>query len=173
MNEPRTDLLTCVVLTPLDRSIDPGLYATLAARSWTPRVEHDPRMAMAEACLVRRELQLRAAWQDLETSLVPGLILLAEDHSDEVESLRIAMDRHVPEIPIWTARDGELVPINDAAAETEDPESTSIAADEDLPPLVFHPADGRRDAEPLSRDEVSMLLNDSPEGPDQKDPGPP
>ena len=170
MNESRPDMLTCVVLTTLDRSIDPSLYATLAARAWTPRVEHEPRMAMAEACLVRRELQLRAAWQDLGASMIPGLILLGEDQPEELKPLQSAMARHVPEIPIWTVRSGDLVPINEAALQTSASEAVEPMEDDDVPSLVFHPGDESRRAEPLSREEVSMLLHDPDDQRDRDDP---
>ena len=103
MNEPLGDMLTCVVLAPVDQPVDPMLHAMLSEKNWSARVEHDPRMAMAEACLARRERQLRAAWQT-HSGLIPGLVILSHPRADEVDSMRTAMERHVPDIPIWTCR---------------------------------------------------------------------
>ena len=161
MSEPLSDMLTCVVLAPMDRTIDPALYTTLSERDWSPRVEHDPRMAMAEACLVRRELQLRAAWQ-LESGQVPGLVIASHPHVDLVDAMRTSMARHVPDIPIWTTNGSQIEPLNEAARTASHTKQSSppIKEDTEPPALVFHPASDDMVPEPLSRDEVSMLLND-------------
>ena len=171
MSEPLSDMLTCVVLAPMDRTIDPALYTTLSERDWSPRVEHDPRMAMAEACLVRRELQLRAAWQ-LESGQVPGLVIASHPNVDLVDAMRTSMARHVPDIPIWTTNGSQIEPLNEAARTASQANQPSTANQEgsDPPALVFHPASDDMVPEPLSRDEVSMLLNDPIIPPDPDEP---
>ena len=176
MNEPLGDMLTCVVLAPMDRQVDSRLHALLSEQGWSARIEHDPRMAMAEACLARRELQLRAAWQTY-AGLIPGLVILSHPEADEVDAMRTAMNRHVPDIPIWSAQNHSLEPLNDAArasAQIKAKDTTSAPAVMDDPPaLVFHPGDEQFTPEPLSREEVAMLLQEQkdfgtpPEDPEQ------
>lgn len=172
MSKAFTDMLTCVVLAPMDRPVDPLLYAALSERGWSPRVEHDPRMAMAEACLVRRELQLRAAWQ-LSSGLVPGLVLSPHPEPEDVEAMRTSLARHVPDIPVWSAQGQELEPLNEAARIAA---RSPIKTDEheqiepETPALVFHPGDEDLSPEPLSREEVAMLLHDQLDPPEPSDP---
>ena len=172
MSEALSDMLTCVVLAPLDRAVDPQVYAALSERGWSPRIEHDPRMAMAEACLVRRELQLRAAWQST-SGLVPGLILAPHPEPDDVDAMRTSMARHVPDIPIWTTHGHQLEPLNESARiSTRILEATDQVdfAEPDTPALVFHPGEEDLTPEPLSREEVAMLLHDETDPPRPDDP---
>tara|TARA_Y100000589_G_scaffold332052_1_gene388863 strand:- start:3452 stop:3937 length:486 start_codon:yes stop_codon:yes gene_type:complete len=147
----------------MDRQVDSRLHAVLSEQGWSPRIEHDPRMAMAEACLARRELQLRAAWQTY-SGLTPGLVILSHPEVDDVDAMRTAMNRHVPDIPIWSAQNHSLEPLNDAAraaAQIQGEELTSVTQATDNPPaLVFHPGDEQFSPEPLSREEVAMLLQE-------------
>lgn len=176
MDEPLGDMLTCIVLAPMDRQVDPRVHALLSDRGWSAHIEHDPRLAMAEACLARRELQLRAAWQTY-SGQVPGLLLLSHPEADQVDAMRAAMARHVPDIPIWTLQNGLLEPLNDAARVTardvHEPESSPVMPGLDSPALVFHPGDESYSPEPLSREEVAMLLQEQknlsrpPEDPEQ------
>jgi hypothetical protein len=163
-------MLTCVVLAPLDRQIDPQLFAALAERGWTPRIEHDPRMAMAEACLVRREIQMRAAWQQA-SGQTPGIILATAEPRGTIDAMQASMARHVPDIPVWSARGDALEPLNEIARKSlqhehqaTQPEADSTAQQE-APALVFHPGIEGSDPEPLSREEMSMLLHDPPQPP--------
>ena len=172
MSDALSDMLTCVVLAPLDRPVDPLIYAALSERGWSPRVEHDPRMAMAEACLVRRELQLRAAWQST-TGLIPGLVLSPHPEADDIDVMRTSMARHVPDIPIWTTRDQDLEPLNESArlsSRIQNEVMTMDAEAKDTPALVFHPGDENLAPEPLSREEVAMLLHDESKPPMPDDP---
>ncbi|MCH2133157.1 MAG: hypothetical protein MK116_05340 [Phycisphaerales bacterium] len=170
MSEGPNDMLTCVVLAPLDRQVDVQLYAALTERGWTPRVEHDPRMAMAEACLVRRELRMRAAWQ-LTSGQVPGLVLAPHPDPDDVDEMRTSMARHVPDIPIWSFHDQQLDPLNESARiATRITEEDVVTLDPETPALVFHPGDEDLEPEPLSREEVSMLLHDPTPPPESPDP---
>ena len=176
MNEPLGDMLTCVVLAPVDQPVDPMLHAMLSEKNWSARVEHDPRMAMAEACLARRERQLRAAWQT-HSGLIPGLVILSHPRADEVDSMRTAMERHVPDIPIWTVQNHTLEPLNDAARASNQIQQEQVDSQttlpDDPPALVFHPGDEQFAPEPLSREEVAMLLQEQkdfgtvPEDPEQ------
>ncbi|MEE2906370.1 MAG: hypothetical protein VX527_00910 [Planctomycetota bacterium] len=172
MSEALSDMLTCVVLAPLDRPVDPQVYAALSERGWSPRVEHDPRMAMAEACLVRRELQLRAAWQS-NSGLIPGLVLAPHPEPDDVDAMRTSMARHVPDIPIWTTHDHQLEPLNESARISSRIQETMAHIETpsaETPALVFHPGDEDLAPEPLSREEVAMLLHDQTDPPQPDDP---
>ncbi len=172
MSEALSDMLTCVLLAPLDRPVDPAIYGALSERGWSARVEHDPRMAMAEACLVRRELQLRAAWQSA-TDLIPGLVLLPHPDQSEVEAMQQSMARHVPDIPIWSARGQHLEPLNEASrrsSRSQDDPGAVPPVESDSPALVFHPGDEDLAPEPLSREEVAMLLHDHQISPEPEDP---
>ena len=172
MTEALSEMLTCVVLTPLDRPVEPGVYGILSDRGWSARVEHDPSMAMAEACLVRRELQLRAAWQSI-TDLIPGLVLLPHPDQEAIEAMQTSMARHVPDIPIWTSRDQSLEPMNEAArrcSKIQDDPASHEVIESNPPALVFHPGDENLAPEPLSREEVAMLLHDHPEVTPSEDP---
>ncbi len=144
----------CVVLVPHEHAINEQLPRLLSDRGWSPRLEHDPRMAMAEACLVRRELQIHNAWET-EPVPIPGLIVVEPDSIPDWKEFRSAMVHHVPDIPIWRWNGTELEVEHDASASRpEEPPPPS--------PLPFKP-------EPLSHEEVSMLLHGGPEDTEQTD----
>lgn len=134
----------CVVLVPREHAFDEQLPQLLSDRGWSPRLEHDPRMAMAEACLIRRELQVRNAWEE-EPMPIPGLIVVEPDSIPAWEAFRAAMVNYVPDIPIWRWNGTELEVVHGALPTKPEVSSTH-------PPLQFKPA-------PLSHEEVSMLLH--------------
>ena len=142
----------CVVLAPEHQAIDERLPRVLSDRGWAPRMEHDARMAMAELGLIRRELRVDCAWDEAPASW-PGLIVVNPRGLPQWESMLQAMERHLPDISIWGWDGLNLVCIHDGAPEpaATDAPDTPVASP---PPssLPFRP-------EPLSHDEVSMLLH--------------
>jgi hypothetical protein len=142
----------CVVLAPSGHSLDERLPEVLAERGWTPRIELDARMAMAEICLLRRELRVQCAWNEAPMEW-PGLIVVHPRALPHWEPLLSAIETHVPDISIWGWNGSDLVCIHDGRIETEANAARSNAAPTPSPAsLPFRP-------EPLSHDEVSMLLH--------------
>jgi hypothetical protein len=143
----------CVVLAPEHQTMDERLPRLLSDRGWAPRLEHDPRMAMAELGLIRRELRVDCAWDESPASW-PGLVVVNSRGLPQWESMLHAMERHLPDISIWGWDGLNLVCIHDATP--DEPAATEDTASESSPApsssLPFRP-------EPLSHDEVSMLLH--------------
>lgn len=146
-----SSMAPCVVLAAADQALDDRLPGCLAAMGWSSRIEHDPRMAFAEACLVRRSLQLQHAWDEVMVPL-PGLLIVDPDRTDGVLELQEAARTHVPDLPLWRWNGDAIVPLDDSAARGEEPEDA-----DDIPASYpFRP-------EPLTHDEVSMLLHGRPD----------
>ena len=143
----------CVVLAPEHQAMDERLPRLLSDRGWAPRLEHDARMAMAELGLIRRELRIDAAWDEAPPSW-PGLVVVNPRGLPQWESMLQAMELHLPDVSIWGWDGLNLVCIHDgspeepAVSENDNAESSSTQASS----LPFRP-------EPLSHDEVSMLLH--------------
>lgn len=152
-NNP-SSMAPCVVLAAADRALDGRLPGCIADKGWSSRIEHDTRMAFAEACLVRRTLQLQHAWDD-EVVALPGLLVVDPDGTDDLQALQDAVREHVPDLPLWRWNGEEILPLNQTASRTAaqpEPEDES-----DIPPSYpFRP-------EPLTHDEVSMLLHGRPD----------
>ncbi len=97
--EPPQMLRPCVVLAPASPPLDEALHRALRAADLAPRVEHDPRMAMAEVCLLRREArQRRGASPDAQQ--VAPLVLVAQPAAEERLMLE-ALHTHVPDVPVF------------------------------------------------------------------------
>ncbi len=97
-DRPPRMLHPCVVLTPADTPLQDDHHRALAKASLTPRVEHDPHMAMAELCLLRREARQRRGASGDDQSMAPLVILTHPN--DEVARLLTALAQHVPDIPV-------------------------------------------------------------------------
>ena len=142
----------CVVLAPEHLPMDERLPQALSDRGWAPRIEHDARMAMAELGLIRRELRVDSAWDEAPPSW-PGLVVVNARALPQWESLLEAMEHHLPDISIWGWDGLKLVCIHDGSPEEsaspDEPPADASPAPSSLP---FRP-------EPLSHDEVSMLLH--------------
>ncbi|MCP4759397.1 MAG: hypothetical protein GY894_01030 [Planctomycetes bacterium] len=137
--EPRV-LRPCVVLAQASQPLDETLHAALHEAGLTPRVEHDPRMAMAEVCLLRREArQRRGAGGDQDE---PAPLVLTTTQQQEVDGMLAAMQKHVPDIPILRFDGAALVSVH---------ASTPEAA----PPLVVNPSNSPE----LTDDELATLLS--------------
>ena len=150
--EPPRILQPCVVLAPASKPLDDALHLALRAEHLTPRVEHDPRMAMAELCLLRREAsQRRGATSESEQPA--ALILVATPTNDEVQLLE-AMQRHVPDVPVLQFDGTTLQHVhtpkgldkNDPPVIVQPPIHPEVTDEELstlLPPLEHHdPSDG-------------------------------
>ena len=92
-------LRPCVVLTSLERPVPEPLHQALHEADLAPRVEHDPRMAMAEVCLLRREMHERAAIGVDEDAPLPPLVLLGAP-TDAQAVMVDTLQRMVPDVPV-------------------------------------------------------------------------
>ena len=96
---PTLELRPCIVLAPVDAPMPAGLHRALNEANLAPRIEHDPRLAMAEACLLRREARQRAgAGLDGELTMPPIILLTAPEGAagEMIDTLH----RVVPDIPV-------------------------------------------------------------------------
>ena len=137
----------CVVLAPATQVLDRVLLATLDKRGWTPRLEHHPEMAMAEVCLLRREVVQRSAHLGDPEDVPPLIVTNPSD--PHTTALIEALAQHLADIPVYeTNDDGRLVMVRG--------EPTTQATDPADPPMVVHPA---RQTE-VNDDELSALLGE-------------
>tara|TARA_B100001059_G_scaffold148921_1_gene148729 strand:+ start:16856 stop:17383 length:528 start_codon:yes stop_codon:yes gene_type:complete len=141
-----TSMAPCVILAPADHVLGSDLPACLAGRGWTSRIEHDARMALAEACLIRRSLMVRQAWDD-DVATPPGLLVVDPDRFDDLDALRDAVREYLPDLPLWRWDGEAILPLDPPEAEPPSDSEPNIPAS-----LPFRP-------EPLTHDEVSMLLH--------------
>ena len=146
-----SSMAPCVVLAAADQALDDRLPAGIAGMGWASRIEHDARMAFAEACLVRRSLQLRHAWDEVVVPL-PGLLVVDPDRTDGLLDLQDAVREHVPDLPLWRWNGDAIVPLDEAVDQVVEPKD-DVGIPTSYP---FRP-------EPLTHDEVSMLLHGRPD----------
>lgn len=140
--EPPQMLRPCVVLAPASRPLGDALHRALRAAELAPRVEHDPRMAMAEVCLLRREArQRRGAAPDPEQ---PAPLVLVAAASDEELLLLEALHTHVPDVPIFQFDGATLQRLH-----------TPDASDASEPPVIVQPPHRPE----VTDDELSTLLS--------------
>ncbi|MDG1899217.1 MAG: hypothetical protein P8I74_05070, partial [Phycisphaerales bacterium] len=104
------------------------------------------RMALAEACLIRRSLMVRQAWDD-DVATPPGLLVVDPDRFDDLDALRDAVREYLPDLPLWRWDGEAILPLDPPEAEPPSDSEPNIPAS-----LPFRP-------EPLTHDEVSMLLH--------------
>ena len=95
-------LQPCVVLAGLDTPIPEPLHHALHEAGLTPRIEHDPRLAMAEVCLLRRESRHRTARGEPHTAHAP-LVLLATP-AGATQDMIDTLGRVLPDIPLLLLR---------------------------------------------------------------------
>ena len=158
-----SSMAPCVVLAAADQALDDRLPGCIADMGWSSRIEHDTRMAFAEACLIRRSLQLQHAWDDVMVPL-PGLLVVDADGTDDLQALQDAVREHVPDLPLWRWNGEAIVPLNETVAPPAltdtappTPSKPEPIDDDDIPASYpFRP-------EPLTHDEVSMLLHGRPD----------
>jgi hypothetical protein len=126
-------LRPCVVLAGLDSPIPQPLHNALQQADLAPRIEHDPRMAMAEACLLRREARERAALGLDDMTSPPPLILLVSPEG-AVADMVSTMKRLVPDVPVCML-------VGEALATLEDPATPSPElVPEEIESLLGRPA---------------------------------
>jgi len=144
--EPPQMLHPCVVLAPASQPLDNALLRCLRSADLVPRVEHDPRMAMAEVCLLRREARQRAG-ASADAQQPAPLVLIAAPGAESRRLLE-AMHTHVPDVPILQFDGATLQRLH-----------TPDASDASEPPVIVQP--------PLrpevSDDELSTLLSQRPD----------
>lgn len=133
----------CVVLVPPDQAPDPELDRLLAARGWTPHIERDARLAMAELCLLHHEHVMRRA--EGEVSEAPSIVIVQPSVWPMVDALTVAITRSLPDALIWHATDGELMCVSQAPRIGG--EDAAVPA-----PRLVRP-------EPVTEAEISMLLD--------------
>jgi hypothetical protein len=137
----------CVVLVPLER-IDAAhhvaqkfeLHATF---------EHHPSLAMAEICLLNLQLQNTQSWNGEEDS--PHLVLIHCGEMADVEQMLLSMKKYLPLVRVSELKDGRIVKLerhNEAVDSLEEP------------PIV--------QSESIDADELSMLLDPSPQEADEQ-----
>ena len=148
VTEPRV-LRPCVVLAQASRPLDEALHSALQEAGLTPRVEHDPQMAMAEVCLLRREARQRRGAGGDSTELSP--LVLTSIELREVNSMLDAMQRHVPDVPILQFDGAGLISIHSSTAEAapevvDNPASSPELTDDELATLLD--ADGTASPQP-------------------------
>ena len=135
----------CIVLAPAGAMLDAALLATLDERDLTPRLEHHAEMAMAEVCLLRREVVQRAAHAS-DPEEIPPLIVIDSAHPD-TNLLINALAQHLPDIPVLQPdTQGGLQQLQHSTARTRKQESE--------PAMTAQPV---RHAE-VNEDELSALL---------------
>jgi hypothetical protein len=139
--EPPLMLRPCVVLAPASKPLDDALHRALRTAQFAPRVEHDPRMAMAEVCLLRREArQRRAASADPEQ---PAPLVLVASPAAEERLLLAALHTHVPDVPVYQFDGAALQQLH-----------TPDASDAVEPPVIVQPPHQPE----VTDDELSTLL---------------
>ena len=140
--EPPQMLHPCVVLAPASKPLDDALHRALRTAQFAPRVEHDPRMAMAEVCLLRREArQRRGASADAEQ---PAPLILVAAPTAEERLLLEALHTHVPDVPVYQFDGASLQQLH-----------TPDAADATEPPVIVQPPHQPE----VTDDELSTLLS--------------
>ncbi len=136
---PARILVPCVVLAPPSNPLSDAALRALQEEGLMPRVEHDPRMAMAEACLLRREARQRRGATGQSDR--PSPLVLMQTPSDEVDAMLEALHRHVPDLPVLRMEGHRLEELT--------PASTPVD-----PPVVAQPPSRPE----VTTDELSSLL---------------
>ncbi|MDG1838114.1 MAG: hypothetical protein P8I91_04860 [Phycisphaerales bacterium] len=89
----------CVVLASASQQqLTDAFHTALLEEGLVPRVEHDPRMAMAEVCLLRREAKQRRGTGADRSTAAP--LILLDLTCQLTNELIAAMRQHVPDIPV-------------------------------------------------------------------------
>ncbi|MCH2136675.1 MAG: hypothetical protein MK101_08850 [Phycisphaerales bacterium] len=128
-------LAPCVVLAALDTPVPQTLHGALHAAALSARIEHDPAMAMAEVCLLRRSARQKAA-DGATGEALPPLVLLSQP-TDAAAEMVHELERLLPDVPVLLLQGSQLVQL--AAASVPQPQ---VDPDEILSLL------GRPDASP-------------------------
>jgi hypothetical protein len=139
----------CVVLAPAEHVLDQAFLMSLEGQGLTPRLEHDPQMAMAEVCLLRREARQRATQQS-EAADMPPLILI-DPTQPHTANMVVVLQRLIPDIPIYVVDEHGAICLESSPDET-------TPTDQAEPPMVIQP---RRDVE-VTDQELSVLLGGDP-----------
>ena len=118
-------LRPCVVLAGLDTPIPEPLHQALHEAGLTPRIEHDPRLAMAEVCLLRRDARHRMASGQPHSDLAP-LVFLRQP-TGGTQDMVDTLQRSIPDVPLLLLA-GDTLQLLHAV----EPQSADIDPDEIL-----------------------------------------
>jgi hypothetical protein len=136
----------CVVLVPLNR-ID-AAHHVIKTFDLNAFIEHSPSLAMAEICLLHQRLQSVQPWNG--DSPIPHLILVHTSELSEIDKMVSSIRKYLPQVRISELRNGRI-------EEHGNQDSVVDALEE--PPIVH--------SEPVDADELSMLLDNSPQEVDE------
>ena len=147
MNEKNDNLTSrYVVLVPLN-SID-AAYQVAQKFELNATYEHHPALAMAEICLLHQQAKSSQAWNG--SARAPHLLLIHVDELHGVHSMIDSVRKYLPHILISELRDGHIERIENHGAIVDSLEE----------PPVIH-------SEAIDADELSMLLDQSPQEADE------
>lgn len=147
MNTKNDNLsLRCVVLVPLDR-ID-AAHHVIKQFDLKAFIEHSPSLAMAEICLLHQQLQSLQPWNG--EAPIPQLILIHTTEMKEVEQMVSSIRKYLPQVKVSVLRNGRI----------EEHENQAAVVDALVEPPIVH-------SEPVDADELSMLLDNSPQEVDE------
>ena len=144
--DPRPSVLhPCVVLASASQQLADAFHKALLEEGLVPRVEHDPRMAMAEVCLLRREAKQRRGTGTDRSTAAP--LILLDLTCPLTGELITAMRQHVPDIPVLhfdgtslnTGHEAIEVVTKQPPVIVQPPRSTEVNEDE-LTSLLRSPA---------------------------------
>ncbi len=147
MNEKKNNhSARCVVLVPLER-ID---AAKDVAQKYelTATIEHHPSLAMAEICLIDKELKNSQAWNGDSSN--PHLLLIHTSELDEAQIMVDSIQKYLPHVRISELRDGRIEEIENHGAIVDTLED---------PPIIH--------SDSIDADELSMLLDPAPQKVDE------
>ena len=144
-SDPPQIVRPCVVLASASEPLPEAFHRVLKSAGLAPRVEHDPRMAMAEVCLLRRESRQRRGITSESQELAP-LILVTTPQAEERVMLE-AMLLHVPDVPVMQFDGAALQRVH-----------TPDASDVSDPPVAVQPPKRPE----VTDDELNTLLQPRP-----------
>ncbi|MDP7005817.1 MAG: hypothetical protein QF718_06370 [Phycisphaerales bacterium] len=133
----------CVVLVPAERIDAAHLLAQKNNLQIT--IEHDPFLAMAEICLQQQQLRTNSAWNETPNS--PHLIIVHSEDFNNVNQMVDSIRRYLPSVSVSELRDGRLDSFENRG---------SLVDSLEEPPII--------QSENVDADELSMLLDDIPQG---------
>ena len=137
----------CVVLVPLN-SIN-AAHHIAQKYELNATFEHHPSLAMAEICLIHQRLKSLQAWNG--DSPIPHLVLIHATDIPEVKQMMESIRKYLPHVKISELRDGRIERIENCGAVVD-------ALEE--PPIIH--------SEAVDADELSMLLDNSPQEADEQ-----
>ena len=147
MNSQNDNLSSrCVVLVPLSRA--DAAHHVIKQFDLNAFIEHNPSLAMAEICLLHQQLQSIQPWNG--EAPIPQLVLIHTGEMEEVEQMVSSIRKYLPRVKVSELRNGRI----------EEFENQAAVVDSLVEPPIVH-------SEPVDADELSMLLDNSPQEVDE------